>query len=179
MKKAELRKETLIKLKTFADSPQKIAVEEQLYKKLFATSEWQTAQTIGVTTSFPFELNTQPIIEHAWQKNKNIAIPRVDGKGIMNFYQHTAKSELKSSAFGIKEPTKTAMLVLPNAIELLIIPGIVFHQNGQRIGYGGGFFDRYLHDFTGNTLSLPFDFQINNNWEMETFDLPVKKLITI
>jgi len=60
----------------------------------------------------------------------------------------------------------------------LIVPGLVFNEKGYRIGFGGGFYDRFLADYHGKTVSLAFDFQVMKEIPTESFDLPVQIIIT-
>ena len=69
-------------------------------------------------------------------------------------------------------------LVEPNDIDLLIVPGIAFDSEGFRMGFGGGYYDRFLQSFKGNTVSLAFQEQIVSNLPKEDHDIPVEKIIT-
>jgi len=173
MKKSELRQYMLMQLKQFANTPEKSLWESRLYQKLFASPKWQEAKSIGVTFSLLYEINTLPIIKRAFFEQKIVALARVDGPGIMNFYPYEKQDSLVPSKFGILEPVPTT----PLEPELLLVPGVVFNSQNQRIGFGGGFYDRYLALFQGRTLSLAFSFQLRDDWESDAFDLPVEELL--
>ncbi|GAE91201.1 5-formyltetrahydrofolate cyclo-ligase [Gracilibacillus boraciitolerans JCM 21714] len=79
----------------------------------------------------------------------------------------------------IKEPlANCAKLVKKNEHDLIIIPGIVFDTKGYRIGYGGGFYDRYLREYQGQKLSLAASFQIKSTISKEKYDIPVDIIVT-
>ena len=63
-------------------------------------------------------------------------------------------------------------------IDLIVVPGLLFSSRGFRIGFGGGFYDRYLADYQGETCSLVFSEQLYDDWEVEDFDIPVQKIYT-
>lgn len=81
------------------------------------------------------------------------------------------------SSFGVEEPLVFEKVV-KDEIDLLIVPGLIFSSEGYRIGFGGGYYDRFLKDFQGPTVSLAFGEQIRDDWQPENFDIPVAKIIT-
>ena len=170
-------KQVLVKLANTPETKQKMQLE--LYHKLFQWSGWQSAETIAVTVSMPLELNTLPIIAKAWQQGKNVAIPKTFTKGKMSFFAYQEHDELIKTNFGVSEPATIAKLIEPSEIDLLIVPGVVFNSAGYRIGFGGGFYDRYLANFKGNTCSLVFPEQISPKWQPESHDLPVQTLFML
>lgn len=97
----------------------------------------------------------------------------------MIFYEIQSFDQLERVYMHLLEPNplKTKAVASQN-IDLLVVPGIVYSQQGYRIGYGGGYYDRFLTKFKGDTLSLAFDIQVVNDVEYDVFDLPVNKIIT-
>ncbi len=130
---------------------------------------------IGITLSNESELATQPVIERAWSDHKKIVVPKTLPKRQMAFYELNEHTVLKRSSFGVLEPTD-AKLYLPEAIDLLIVPGVVYNRSGYRIGFGGGYYDRYLENFHQSTCSLVFCEQINDQWQPESFDQQIQQL---
>ena len=140
MEKNKLRKVGLTALEWLKQHPEiKQHKESSLYEQLFASQQWQQAQTIGMIRSLPLELSTQPIFERAMQEGKQVAVPRTFKGGKMHFYQVFPETVYDTSAFGVEEPPLTAAEITATAIDLLIVPGIVFNRAGYRIGFGGGF----------------------------------------
>lgn len=152
---------------------------DELYRKLFLTNEWKKANTIGVTLSTSIEIDTTPIIKRAIIENKNVLIPRVVSKEKLEFVQYNSDTELEYSNFHILEPQNGKVMSVNDA-ELLIVPGLAFAtNNGQRLGFGGGYYDRILREFDGDTISLANPEQIYKNpiWKVDDFDQRVKRIL--
>lgn len=179
MPKKELRKKYISHLRSLS-SVEKQVIERKMYENLWGTSYWQEANMIGVTWSQSFEWNTLPIIERAWEEEKRVAIPKVnelDRK--MKFYEIKDTSEVEEGFRSLMEPNTNLTTFVPKkAIDLLIVPGVVFTTAGNRIGFGGGFYDRYLTDFQQRTLSLCSEAQIVEYIEHEVHDQRVQILVT-
>ncbi|QVI35309.1 5-formyltetrahydrofolate cyclo-ligase [Lacticaseibacillus chiayiensis] len=175
--KAEFRTHQLKRLQAAADETQ--AASESLMATLFKTSFWQQAKSIGITVSSPFEVATAPIIAAAHAANKAVFLPRVMPKRQMVFLPDPGHKQLVKSAFGIPEPAYQANLVEP-APDLLIVPGIGFSlADKYRIGFGGGYYDRFLAKYPGHTLTLvpPVMAFPQPDWPVERFDVPIETLI--
>ncbi|MGP1910226.1 5-formyltetrahydrofolate cyclo-ligase [Metabacillus sp. JX24] len=152
----------------------------RIHKQLFQSSCWKDSKTIGITISRGMEVDTNSIIEKALQMNKRVAIPRCLPKTReMEFRTYTSEDQLEIVYYGLKEPavSKTS-LVTPDEMDLLFVPGVCFSKLGYRIGYGGGYYDRYLPSFGGMTVSLAFSEQILPELPAEHHDIPVRKIIT-
>lgn len=151
-----------------------------IYAKLYQETIWKQACTIGITVSILQEVDTRPIIQHAWERGKCVAVPRTNPQlHSLEFYAIQSFSQLEKGYAGIMEPhPKRAEKINDEMIELLFVPGIVFDKQGYRIGYGGGYFDRYLKQFNYETISLLFACQLVDSIPRELYDLPVKRMIT-
>ncbi|GGF07917.1 5-formyltetrahydrofolate cyclo-ligase [Halobacillus andaensis] len=178
MKKQLLREQGKLTLKSFSRKEKK-EIEQQLYNQLFQSSFYKEAKTIGVTVSLKSEWNTNPIIEKAWEDNKNVVVPKCAPQTkSMTFYELTDYSQLETVYYGLKEPSPSqTSAVEKEAINLILVPGLLFDRRGFRIGYGGGFYDRYLKDFQGHTVSLLSHRQLIEEIPYESFDQPVHQLI--
>lgn len=152
--------------------------EEKLHEALFKTKVWKEAGVVGLTISMPFEINTGPILERAFLEGKEVAVARVESKTEMAFYRYQKGERLVKSSYGILEPdSQTSKRLVPSEIDLLIVPGLAFNEKNQRVGFGGGYFDRYLTDFKQVSVSLAFSFQLRSDWESDLLDLPVDEII--
>ncbi|WEG72984.1 5-formyltetrahydrofolate cyclo-ligase [Vagococcus intermedius] len=179
MLKKEKRKESLTKLKGLANNPlRKIALESILKKKLYQSIEWQDSQVIGVTISMPLELDTQEIIATARDAKKRVAVPKTFSDGQMDFFEIKEDTQFVRTKFGVLEPTSSNLLE-PSEIDLLIVPGVAFNSEGYRIGFGGGFYDRYLERYPGRSCSLILPEQLIKDWVPESYDKPVDKLFLV
>ena len=94
----------------------------------------------------------------------------------MNFYTINSLKELKKGNYGILEPDNDK-LVNKKDIDLLIVPIVSYDKDHNRLGYGGGYYDRYLKDYEGKVIGLAFTFQQVEKLPVERFDLPIKTII--
>lgn len=176
--KSEIRENVIFELKKLSqDSVMKEKQETAILRQLFSSDLWKKSQIIGVTMSMPFEFDTKKVITKALDDGKTIAIPKTFPNKQMCFFYHDLAEILEESSFGVLEPTNEK-LIEKEAIDLLIVPGVAFNKDGYRIGFGGGFYDRYLMDFTGETCSLVFNEQLKSTLTIEEHDLPVSYLFT-
>lgn len=178
MEKEELRKVGLVALKKLSQQPKRKAAKEAVIRQLlFASEAWQNAQTIGLVRSTKEELDTQPLFLRGFAEGKRLVVPEVLPGRQLAFHEVFESSAYGLSAFGIEEPL-VKQPVAKEAIDLLLVPGVVFSPEGYRIGYGGGYYDRFLADFTGVTRSLVFAEQFSSDWQADGFDVPVQRLLT-
>lgn len=177
--KQTLRKQIIHKIKNLTNS-QKKAIELKMYKHLFNSFLWNDAKVIGITSSTSIEWNTAPIIERAWEEMKIVSVPKtISEKKTLKFYRINSFKELKKGYGNILEPyDNKSNYIEKNNIDLLIVPGVVFDQFGYRIGYGGGYYDRFLVDFPNYTVSLVSRLQLVDSLPVEAHDIPVQHLIT-
>ncbi|MDN4609036.1 5-formyltetrahydrofolate cyclo-ligase [Sporosarcina highlanderae] len=144
------------------------------------SEEYRNASTIGITISrFP-EVDTISIIESAWKSGKNVAVPKcISATREMDFRLITSFDDLETVYMDLREPAidKTEAID-KSSIDLLIVPGVVYSNEGYRIGFGGGYYDRYLVDYPGDRLSLAFEVQTAQSFMSESHDQPVDKIIT-
>lgn len=177
--KEQIRKEMLGKLRGLS-SQDRIRMEQELTTAVCSSEEWKASTTIGVTWSnFP-EIDTHKIIQKGLEEGKRMVVPYSGKARVMTFHEYLPDTAMSRSKFGIMEPVDRSNPVPPEAIDLLLVPGLAFSETGYRVGFGGGYYDRYLAAYNGYTLSMLFPFQLSRepNWEIEAFDVPVQKLLT-
>ncbi|MBT2571611.1 5-formyltetrahydrofolate cyclo-ligase [Planococcus sp. ISL-110] len=153
---------------------------EMVVSRLMEDPAFLEAGTIGMTlSSFP-EVNTLVLLEKCWEAGKKVAVPKCHpaSRG-MDFRLIENTDQLEVVYMKLQEPvvSKTSY-IKPDAIDLLIVPGVVFSKQGFRIGFGGGYYDRFLEDYEGITRSLAFDCQIRESIPVEVHDLPVQGIYT-
>ncbi|WP_203246911.1 5-formyltetrahydrofolate cyclo-ligase [Sporosarcina beigongshangi] len=152
-----------------------------IVNRLIQTAEFHDAETIGLTLSrFP-EVDTRPLIEAAWEAGKRVTVPKcIKETRDMDFRLITSYTHLETVYMDLLEPIVVeTVAVEKDSIDLQIVPGVVFSNEGYRIGFGGGYYDRYLADYNGHRLSLAFDCQINGLVPVKSHDIPVHKIITV
>lgn len=179
MNKAQLRNDMLDKMKQI-NIDEKKHIEQTLMQHLFHTSMWKEARTVGVTVSSHLEWDTYSIMKEAWREKKIIAVPKCyPVKKQLYFYQINSFSDLHPGYADIMEPIVEQTKQMESAsIELLIVPGVLFDSDGYRIGFGGGYYDRFLKTFSNLTVSLVSEKQILPSIPKEQHDVPVQYLIT-
>ena len=172
--KSELRKQVLQEMKALPQE-QKQAIDQALTERLLKHPFYQEAKVIASYLSFPHEFQTQELIEQALKDGKKVLIPKTYPKGRMDFVVYNSQQLVKTS-FGLLEPQGDLEVVDASQIDLIHVPGLVFTTEGYRIGYGGGYYDRYLEHFSGHTLSTIYPFQIQD-FIPENHDIPVQEVL--
>ena len=172
--KAELRKKILQEMKALSQE-QKQAMDRALTERFLRHPFYQEAKVIATYLSFPHEFQTQELIEQALKDGKKVLIPKTYPKGRMEFVVYNPQQLVKTS-FGLLEPQGDLEVVKPSQIDLIHVPGLAFTTEGYRIGYGGGYYDRYLEHFTGHTLSTVYPCQIQE-FNFENHDIPVQEVL--
>ena len=172
--KVELRKKILQEMKALSQE-QKQAMDRALTERFLRHPFYQEAKVIATYLSFPHEFQTQELIEQALKDDKKVLIPKTYPKGRMDFVVYDPQQLVKTS-FGLLEPQGDLEVVEPSQIDLIHVPGLAFTAEGYRIGYGGGYYDRYLEHFTGHTLSTVYPCQIQE-FNLEDNDIPVQEVL--
>lgn len=145
--------------------------------ELFANSAaYRQANTIYGYLPYNQEVRTVPMLERALAEGKRVAVPKVYGEQ-MRFIYMTDLSRVVKGYAGIPEPVADEP-VAEDPTALVLMPGLAFDPQGHRIGYGGGFYDRFLaQEPTHPTLALCYDFQVLPSLETERFDIPVDTVL--
>ncbi|MGZ7150724.1 MULTISPECIES: 5-formyltetrahydrofolate cyclo-ligase [Bacillus] len=177
--KLRLRKQIIEHMNSLSEE-RYTTLSEQIAFSLYAQKEWAEAKTIGITLSMENEVNTYPIIEKAWEEGKNVVVPKCNkGTRTMSFRQISNFDQLETVYMNLREPIPALTEeVGADDIDLQIVPGVAYTGRGERIGYGGGYYDRYLVHYKGKTLSLAYSFQMVEHIPVEPFDKNVEKIIT-
>lgn len=149
----------------------------------------QNAHTVSLFLSFDGELNTRPLIERLWQAGKSIYLPVLHpfSRGNLLFLRYSAESEMVLNHFGIEEPRLNVQQVLPvSRLDIIFTPLVAFDATGQRLGMGGGFYDRTLQDWESAYLQqcgpypigLAHDCQRVDALPVQEWDVPLPEIIT-
>lgn len=144
---------------------------------LFAQSEaYRRAKTIYGYLPYNQEVRTIPMLERALAEGKRVAVPKVYGEE-MRFIYMTDLSQVAKGYAGIPEPIADGP-VAQDPTALMLMPGLAFDRQGHRIGYGGGFYDKFLaREPDHPTLALCYDFQMVPQVDTQTFDIPVDTVL--
>lgn len=173
MNKQELRKENLKKRRLLTERKEKdLTIAEQF----LSLKEYQTAKTVMTYLSYNSEPDTLELTKQMLQDGKTVCAPVCGTSGQMESYAFSDCSVLNRSAMGILEPPKDK-LILPKEMDLIIVPGCAFTQNGYRLGYGGGYYDRYLPKTRAFTCGFFYE-ALKTEFLPEKTDIPLHAVIT-
>ena len=178
-KKTCIRTKVLDRL-NYLTNEQYIEASKTIEIQLINSSYWKDAKVIAITVSKKTEVDTYGIIQKGWDQKKTMVVPRADFKTKkMTFYKLTSFSQLEEQRYGLMEPKQTLCQKISNHdIHLVVVPGVAFDINGNRLGYGGGFYDRFLATSHAKTIALAFDCQIINEVPMESHDKKLDQIIS-
>lgn len=152
----------------------------RLHQNLLASFSFTPNHLIGCTISrFP-EPDTRALIEYFWHHDIPVAAPVAHPKTKeMTFYRIRSWEDVREGYKGIQEPCiKASTIVSKNDFTHILVPGVVFDRQGYRIGFGGGFYDRFLADCHATTISLAFQEQVRPHHQLEKHDIPVSWIVT-
>ena len=150
-----------------------------IYQKFIGLKEYKQAETIFIYASFGSEVETKKIIEKIISDRKNAVIPKCDTKGrTMRAFMIKDLTQLRKGAYGIKEPCESCKEVSKEQIDLAVVPGICFDLKGNRLGYGGGYYDKFLADFKGFSVGLAYNECIADEVPAEEHDCKLDLIIS-
>ncbi|KRM56206.1 5-formyltetrahydrofolate cyclo-ligase [Lacticaseibacillus sharpeae] len=180
MDKQSARGQQIAALKNY---PQDLRATETaaIIAQLTALPAWQAAQTIATTISGPFEFGTAGVIAAAEKAGKAILLPRVMPKRQMAFMPYRGQDKLIRSKFGLLEPAYDEA-TMNNAPDLVVVPGLAYALDShKRLGFGGGYYDRFLAQYTGTTVALALPIQAFDTsfWPEDEFDIALQHIITL
>lgn len=177
MAEKEKIRRRILKLRDGLSSEEREEKSKQIKKKLFALFEFRAAKTIFFYAAKGNEVETKGMIEESLSSGKKVGLPIVKGKEI--FFSRTFNyGKLLPSTFGILEPEEEHPISL-DRVDLIIVPGIIFDSQGNRIGFGRGFYDRFLKKIPDAfKIGLAFELQILETIPKISTDIPVDKIVT-
>ena len=175
MDKKELRR--TIRERKRAMTEEEIVSRSEKLGHLFAQSEaYKAAKTIYGYLPYNQEVRTVPMLEQALKDGKRVAVPKVYGEEMKFLYLDDLTKDEKGYA-GIPEPIADGP-VADDETALVLMPGLAFDPQGHRIGYGGGFYDKFLAAEPNHpTLALCYEFQMLPKLDTEEHDIPVDTIL--
>ncbi|WP_125703970.1 5-formyltetrahydrofolate cyclo-ligase [Lacticaseibacillus daqingensis] len=176
--KPDYRKHQLARLK--AAAPETQAAGPALLATLMTLPEWQQARTIATTVASPIEVPTAPLIQAALAAGKQVFLPKTMPHRQMAFLPDPGPAARITSPYGIPEPAYAEAQV-NNQVDLVIVPGIAYALDTHaRLGFGGGYYDRFLAQYRGATVTLaaPVMALSTAAWPIEATDVLLQTVIT-
>lgn len=175
-RKQAIRKRVLSERSVLSDK-ERTQMSIIIQKKVMETDAYKNAEVVLLYVDYNGEVATDLLLADCFRQGKKVACPRVLADGEMEFFEIAGVQDLKEGYKGIREPGTTTVCEAESA--LVIVPGVAFDREGFRIGYGKGFYDRYLRKHpTYETIALAFECQIVEQIPREEHDICIGKIIT-
>ncbi|MCM1292765.1 MAG: 5-formyltetrahydrofolate cyclo-ligase [Bacteroides sp.] len=160
--------------KSLLNDNERLSSAAEVFKKLEALAAFAMSDRILIYNSLPDELSTREFIDR-WKEKKHFYLPRVNGVDLDILPYDSSRTHL--GAFHIEEPDGED-LTDPTMIEMVIVPGVAYDHNGNRVGRGKGYYDRLLRLTKALRIGVGYDFQIVDEISTEQHDVPVDIVIT-
>lgn len=182
MNKKIIKKETrknIIKKRDELDKEAKKIMDDEIIKKLINSEEYKKARGIFTYIGFASEIDTKIIIEDALRLGKEVYVPKIFNKEMILIRIDSLENLVKSS-YGILEPIGEENDFDVNKLDLIIMPGVAFDEEFNRLGYGAGYYDKFLdrNDLKCSKIALAYEFQVLDKLEVEEHDKKVDQIIT-
>mgnify|MGYP001592007099 CR=1 FL=1 len=178
--KVNIRK-SILNQRQLYDSETRMKWNDSIFTKLINSEFYKKATVIFIFVNFGNEVNTHQIINRAISDNKIICVPRIPSKATgIEIFKINNLSELKSGYYGILEPLENCPKVAIENVDLIIMPGVAFDRHGGRIGYGAGFYDKFLNKTNKkiDRIALAYQFQVLDEVPMNELDATIDGIIT-
>lgn len=179
----KLLRSSLIKRRSLVSDDQKSIAESKLTEIIINDELYSSSENILCFASYGSEIPTWKLINRALKDGKNVFLPKVIGLDIC-FYKINSSDELISGYKGILEPDGMTPIYIKeyNNKSLLIMPGLGFDHFGNRIGYGGGYYDRFLDvnkDLVARSIGVGYSFQMIDKITTDEFDIRPGKILLV
>lgn len=181
--KNDIRKSILIKRNSLTQFEVQKKSEE-IFRRLYSLEQYKNARTVIAYLDYKNEVMTRDFIKRCISDGKTIALPKVipgDNRELMAYEIHSITKDIHSGYKGIPEPKADVLnQVEPSCIDLAVIPGVAFDCSRQRIGYGAGYYDRFLMKLRQDCfkIGVAFSLQILNTIPCDEHDVPMDMIIT-
>lgn len=157
----------------------KTAADRKIRNKFFNLWILKEFDTVLCYVSTDIEVDTRDIIKRLWDSGKRVAVPRCENlEGDMSFFYINSFDDLETGSFCIPEPKKDCELFTDCKPTLCIVPAFLFDENGYRLGYGKGYYDRFLSKYKGTAIGICYDINIKKNLYHGKYDRNVSLVVT-
>ena len=161
-------------------SPQEFsAIGAAMWQTLQAQPAWQNAESVFCFVGALHEPDTMPILQGALSAGKQLLVPRIAGPGQMQLVPLQSLEQLQPGAFGILEPPQ-ALPAIPagSGVQLAVLPCLAAARSGARLGHGGGYYDRFLANYSGRRLILCPEALLAQSLPTGPLDEPAQAVLT-
>ena len=149
-------------------------------ERLLSHQAFQGAQLVLAYSALKFEMDPRAVVEHAWSLGKTVVMPRtLAATRELVLHRYASGDVLEEGGFVIQEPLPSAPEVAPEAIDVVLIPGLGYDTRGQRLGFGQGYYDRLLPRLTRAVrIGLAYEVSLLAEVPNAAHDIPVDFVIT-
>lgn len=180
LEKQRLREECLAARETLSEK-ERVRLDNCITQKLLASPEYAEAITVLTYVSVSSEVSTRMFIECALRDGKTVAVPRCMPGRRLEFVAITSLDQLIAAPFGLLEPPKELPALTEEQMDasICIVPALLVDTKGYRLGYGAGFYDRFLSTYPGKKICLAYQQNLSRTMlPHTTFDVAVDEVIT-
>ena len=180
LEKQRLREERLAARETLSEQ-ERTVLDDRITQKLLATPEYAEAATVLTYVSVLSEVSTRMFIERALRDGKTVAVPRCLPGHRLEFVVITSLDQLVAASFNLLEPSKDLSALTEDQMNdsICIVPALLVDTKGYRLGYGAGFYDRFLSTYPGKKICLAYQQNLSRTMlPHTTFDVAVDEVIT-
>ncbi|MBF4809044.1 MAG: 5-formyltetrahydrofolate cyclo-ligase [Lancefieldella parvula] len=180
LEKQRLREEHLAAREVLSEQERSV-LDNRITQKLLATSEYAEATTVLTYVSVSSEVSTRMFIECALRDGKTVAVPRCLPGHCLEFVVITSLDQLVAASFNLLEPSKDLSALTEDQMNdsICIVPALLVDTKGYRLGYGAGFYDRFLSTYPGKKICLAYQQNLSRTTlPHAAFDVAVDVVIT-
>ena len=180
LEKQRLREERLAARETLSEQ-ERCVLDESITQKLLVTPEYAEAATVLTYVSVSSEVSTRMFIECALRDGKTVAVPRCLPGHCLEFVAITSLDQLVPAPFNLLEPPKDLSALTEDQMNnsICIVPALLVDTKGYRLGYGAGFYDRFLSTYPCEKICLAYQQNLSKTMLPHTeFDVPIDTVIT-
>jgi 5-formyltetrahydrofolate cyclo-ligase len=164
----------MLERRNLLDSDKITRLSRRIQELVIKSKEFQSAKVVGAYYAFGSEVKTDMILEKANALGKKVALPSVEGEGLA-FYELSSGKYLVKGRFGIMEPLPYGPV---DRMDLLVVPGIAFDKKGYRLGYGKGYYDKFLAKKNVSSIGLAYSFQLLESLPKGKYDKKLDAVAT-
>ena len=179
MQEKKVYRQALKEKRAAIPADRKTLLDREIIRQIAASAVFQNASAVLLYAPVRGEIDLLPLAQIAWQAGKTVAFPRCDTEAnTLSFYRVNAPSDLTEGAYHIPEPRSDAPLCIPDEHTLCIVPALTFDLAGARLGYGKGYYDRFLAQFPGICVGAVYTELLVRRVPTEAHDRSVSYLFT-
>lgn len=180
--KDSIRRDFLKKRRKMSEE-EVVKCSKDIISQLTDLQVFKKSEKIMIYLSFNNEVDTYKLMDYCLNNGKKVIVPYCikEERKIIPSEVRSPDVELKTNSLGFKEPNPESLReVETEDIDLVIVPGVVFDEEGNRVGFGGGYYDRFLKRLKNTTITIAicYDYQLIDKVPVDELDIPVKCIIT-